>query len=162
LRRVERAAREGQSPLERLEHALHPWVSFGIMPLFALANAGVVVQWADLFDPVAVAVMLGLCVGKPLGIALACALAVGLGLVRLPRDVSWGAIIGGGFLAGIGFTMALFIAGLALEEAALDAAKIGVLVGSVISAVVGAVVLLVVLPAPGANAGSSAGTPPPR
>ncbi|GMV81668.1 MAG: Na(+)/H(+) antiporter NhaA [Planctomycetota bacterium] len=154
LERVEAASRESRSPQERLEGMLHPWVSFVIMPLFAFANAGVPVQLGAFGEPIAVAVMVGLGVGKPLGVVLACLLAVKLGIARLPERVTWSAIVAGGFLAGIGFTMALFIAGLALDAELLDTAKIGILGGSALSAVVGMVLLVAVLPKPaGAEAG---------
>ncbi|MBE7464973.1 MAG: Na+/H+ antiporter NhaA [Planctomycetes bacterium] len=146
LERLERATREARSPQERLEQALHPWVSFVIMPLFAFANAGVPVQLGAFGEPIAVAVMVGLGVGKPVGVVLACFLAVKLGLARLPERVTWSAVVAGGFLAGIGFTMALFIAGLALNEELLDTAKIGILGGSALSAVVGMALLVAVLP----------------
>lgn len=141
LRQVETAARETISPLERLEAALHPWVAFLIMPLFAFANAGVVLDLADLADPVAVAVAAGLVVGKPLGIVGFSALAVALGIARLPEGVGWGALTGGAFLAGIGFTMALFIADLALYADDLDAAKVGILGASLVCGVLGTFVL---------------------
>ena len=95
-----------------------------------------------------IAVMLGLVVGKPLGIVLACWLTVKTGLARLPQEINWGAIVGGGFLCGIGFTMALFIAELALGGEQLATVKIGVLVGSVLSAILAMGVLLVFLPRP--------------
>ena len=140
------AARESQSPLERLEAALHPWVGFAIMPLFALANAGVKVEVSALGDPIAVAVAISLFVGKPLGIVLFSWLAIVARLARLPAGVDWRAMAGAGCLGGIGFTMSLFVAGLALEGASLDAAKIGVLAGSCASAVVGYFILFSVLP----------------
>jgi NhaA family Na+:H+ antiporter len=146
LRRMETAARETLSPLERLENALHPWQSFVIIPLFALANAGVPFRLSDFGDPVAGAVALGLALGKPVGIVLFSWIAVRAGLARLPEDLSWGVLAGGGCLAGIGFTMALFIAGLALEGDALDAAKVGILGGSAISAALGLALLLALLP----------------
>jgi NhaA family Na+:H+ antiporter len=145
LRQMERATRKSISPLERLESSLHPWVGFAIMPVFALANAGVVVDPADIFNPVATAVMMGLFVGKPVGIALCSWIVVKLGLAKLPSDVGWGAIVGGGFLAGIGFTMALFISGLALGSDTLDAAKVGVMTGSLLSAVAGVSILVICL-----------------
>jgi NhaA family Na+:H+ antiporter len=148
LRKVELAARESLSPLERLEDALHPWQSFMIVPIFALANAGVVMQLDALANPVAVAVMAGLIIGKPLGILLFSFAAVQLRLAALPEGLGWGALFGGGCLAGIGFTMSLFIAALALQGAALDAARVGVLVGSALSAVAGMTILLAVLPKP--------------
>ena len=146
LQRMQVAAREAMSPLEWLEHTLHPWVSFAIIPLFALANAGVPFEVSDLGDDIAVATMLGLFVGKPIGILGASFLAVKLGLASLPQGVTWSAVLGGGFLAGIGFTMALFIAGLSLQGAALDVAKVGILTGSLASAVVGMGILVTVLP----------------
>jgi NhaA family Na+:H+ antiporter len=148
LKTVEFTAREGVSPLERLEVGLHPWVGFLVMPLFALANAGVPVEAGELTNPVALAVALGLFVGKPVGILLFSYLAVRAGFAALPRGVNWWAVLGGGCLAGIGFTMSLFVAGLAFEgrEGLLAAGKIGTLAGSVCSAVVGTVILLLALP----------------
>jgi NhaA family Na+:H+ antiporter len=149
VRRFQRATREMVSPLEYLEHLLHPWVSFVIMPLFALANAGVSVSLSDFGSPVAVAVATGLVIGKPLGIGLVSWLAVRVGLAALPEGVTWSVLLGGGLLAGIGFTMALFIAGLALDGAALDAAKVGILGASGIAAVLGMIVLTRLLPKSG-------------
>jgi NhaA family Na+:H+ antiporter len=145
LLRFRQAARETVPPVEYLETVLHPWVGFFIMPLFALANAGVPFELADFADPVAQAVAAGLVIGKPLGIIVLSFIAVRVGLARLPQGVGWGAIGGGGFLAGIGFTMALFIAGLALEGEILDAAKVGVLGASAVAAVIGLLVLSLVL-----------------
>ena len=143
--RTQFAAREAISPLLRLEHALHPWVAFVIMPLFALANAGVALTPSSLGEPVAWAVASSLAFGKPLGILLCCVLAVRVGITRLPDGVSWGMVAGGACLAGIGFTMALFlnalafpVDGFATQEAA---GKIGTLMGSVVSAALGGVVL---------------------
>src|SRR4029077_216342 len=99
---------ETVSPLEYLESTLHPWVSFVIMPVFARANAGVPLHLASFLDPVAPAVPAGLVVGKPVGILLFSWLAVRAGVARLPDAVGWRAVAGGGCLAGIGFTMALF------------------------------------------------------
>jgi NhaA family Na+:H+ antiporter len=144
--RFRQLARETVSPVEYLEGVLHPWTSFFIMPLFALANAGVPFEFADLADPVAQAVAAGLLIGKPLGIVVFSLLAVSIGLAKLPAGVSWGALTGGGFLAGIGFTMALFIAGLALEGEILDAAKVGVLGASVVAAVIGMSIMSTLLP----------------
>ena len=145
VRRVRRAARESVSPLEYLEAALHPWVAFVIMPLFALANAGVAVNPADLADRLALAVVFGLVLGKPIGIFAASWAAVRLGIGRLPDGVSWGVLLAGGVLAGIGFTMSLFIAGLALPEELLSVAKVGVLTGSLASALIGMGLLVVQL-----------------
>jgi len=135
-------ARETVSPLDRLETALHPWVAFGIMPLFALANAGVRVELSAMTEPVALAVAAGLVLGKPLGIVAFSWVAVKLGLARLPSGVNWKILLGAGFLAGIGFTMSLFIAGLALEGELLTAGKIGTLLGSALSAIFGVGLLL--------------------
>jgi NhaA family Na+:H+ antiporter len=148
LRSVELAARETLSPLERLETALHPWVSFVIMPIFALANAGVPINLRDFREPVAAAVMVGLVVGKPLGIAGCSWLAVRFGIARLPERVTWSVLTAGGILAGIGFTMALFIAGLALEGGLLNAAKVGTLSASTLCAVTGVLLLFWRLPQP--------------
>lgn len=130
-------SRETISPLDRLETALHPWVAFVIMPLFALANAGVRVEWSEMAEPVSLAVVAGLVLGKPLGIVAFSWGAVKLGLARLPTGVNWKILCGAGCLAGIGFTMSLFIAGLALEAEMLTAGKIGTLLGSLISATFG-------------------------
>jgi NhaA family Na+:H+ antiporter len=90
-------------------------------------------------------------IGKPLGIVVLSWLAIRIGLARLPEGISWGALAGGGFLAGIGFTMALFIAGLALEGETLDAAKFGILGASAVAAAIGMIVLLMLLPKPEAD-----------
>lgn len=136
------ATREAMSPLERLENGLHPWVAFVIMPLFAFANAGVEVRLDSLTESQSVAVALGLLLGKPLGILLFCLAAVRLGFAHLPSGVSWFTLVGASCLAGIGFTMSLFLASLALPEESLPAGKIGILVGSLASAVLGSILLL--------------------
>lgn len=136
------------SPLERAESALHPWVAFGIMPLFALANAGVALNLDSIFKPVTVAVALGLLIGKPAGILGFSWLAVRLGLAGGPANSSVPVVLGAGCLAGIGFTMSLFITGLALAGAELEQAKLGVLCGSTLSAVIGCALLWRFLPRP--------------
>jgi NhaA family Na+:H+ antiporter len=146
IRRLRRVTREAISPLEYLEARLHPWVGFVIMPLFALANAGVPVSLGDFAHPVALAVAAGLVVGKPLGILAFSWLAIRTGLASRPPEIGWPLLVGAGSLAGIGFTMALFIAGLALEGELLDAAKIGTLGGSVVSAALGMTLLAWHLP----------------
>jgi Na+:H+ antiporter, NhaA family len=130
------------SPVTRLESALHPYVAFGIMPLFALANAGVDLSGLDLSDsaPLAVGagVLLGLVVGKPVGIVLATFLAVRMKLSVLPAGVSWRHTLLLGLLGGIGFTMSIFISGLAFDdEALLASAKFAVLVASGVAATLG-------------------------
>ena len=136
-----------QSPLHEYEHALQPWVAYGIMPLFALFNAGVTLGGEGGFgNVVTLGAFLGLLIGKPVGITLFVAIAIALGVTRLPSGVGWAAITGVGLLGGIGFTMALFIAMLAFGESpALDQAKIGVLAASVCAAVIGYLVLRMTL-----------------
>jgi NhaA family Na+:H+ antiporter len=153
LREVQQLSREAQSPLELLTSRLHPWVAFLVMPVFALANAGVALEPATLADPlardVALAVAAGLLVGKPAGISLAALLAVRLGLAALPAGVGPGALLGTGLLGGIGFTMALFITVLAFGDPTLAAsAKVGVLAASAVAAGAGVLVLASVLPRP--------------
>lgn len=135
-------AYESISPLERLEFALHPWVAFVIVPLFALANVGVAIDASAITNPVMFAVAIGLFLGKPIGIVAFSYLGVRLGLAKLPVGVNWPIMVGAGCLAGIGFTMSLLIAGLSLDGVLLEAGKIGVLVGSLLSAVVGSALLL--------------------
>lgn len=139
-------AREGVSPLERLEIRLHPWVAFLIIPLFALANAGVSIEGGSLGSPVAIAVATGLILGKPIGIVLFSWIGTKLGVARLPSGVNWKIMLGAGCLAGIGFTMSIFITGLALQGQLLDEGKTGVLIGSAISAILGYVLLLMFMP----------------
>jgi NhaA family Na+:H+ antiporter len=156
LQRVRDLSLEAQSPLEYLTHHLHPWVAFVVMPVFALANAGVPLDATTLGDPsgmrVALAVALGLLIGKPVGIALFALAAARLGLARLPDGVGAGALLGVGLLGGIGFTMALFITALAFGEGPLAAAaKVGVLSASVLACAAGLLVLARVLPPKGGN-----------
>jgi Na+:H+ antiporter, NhaA family len=137
------AVRESVSPLERLEYALHPWVGFIIMPVFALANAGVAVQLGQVTDPTAVAVAVGLVAGKPLGIVLFSYLAVKMRLAQLPTGVTWRLLTAAGCLGGIGFTMSLFVAQLAFPDGPLlDAGKVGILTGSLASGVIGSTLLV--------------------
>ena len=139
------------APVDDLVHRLHPWVAFAIMPLFALCNAGVALDASSLGDAqtqrVAIAVVMGLLLGKPIGIALFAWLAVRSGIAELPSRVSWPQILGAGVLAGIGFTVALFIATLAFEDARFVAgAKAGILAASLLATVLGAALLARVLP----------------
>ena len=145
LEQLEFAARESVSPLHRLELSLHPWVAFVIMPVFALSNAGVQLETSALTNPVAIAVALGLFLGKPLGILLFCGIAVALKISRLPEGVNWNLFAGGACFAGIGFTMALFLTNLAFNdelEPLQPAGKIGTLIGSFLSAIAGTILLL--------------------
>ncbi len=139
LGHVDAARREAISPAESLIERLHPWVAFGIMPLFALANAGVHVEAlpADMASLAAMGgVMLGLVVGKPLGILVTCFLAVRLRVATLPAGIGARQLVVLGAVAGIGFTMSIFVASLAFTgPAQLAAAKLGVLAGSAIAAV---------------------------
>jgi NhaA family Na+:H+ antiporter len=145
------------SPLHRFEHVLAPYVAFFIMPVFALFNAGVPVlhsSEAQLVSTATLGAFFGLLIGKPVGILGFVALACMLRLTRLPSDSSWSTIVGVGCVAGIGFTMALFIANLAFADVvALDQAKIGVLAASVVAAILGLVVLNRVLPRRGTSDG---------
>ncbi len=147
-RRLAWLSREAISPLNRVEHGLHEWSSFVVLPIFALANAGIVLDSASIDaardTPVAAAVAIALVVGKTLGLTLGVFIAVSLGLSRLPPGVTWGHILGIGALAGIGFTVSLFITDLAYSDpSVVAAAKIGILVGSVVAAALGMALLLV-------------------
>jgi NhaA family Na+:H+ antiporter len=140
LQRLKIARREAIPPVVRLEVALHPWVAYGIMPLFALANAGVTLGEIDFDLPgsmnIAAGIAFGLLLGKPLGIVGTCMLGVRLGLCVLPRDVDVRGLWVVGAVAGIGFTMALFIANLAfVSPENLGVAKAAVLAGSLLSGV---------------------------
>ena len=144
--RLAAISRETISPLARLEHLLHPWTSYLIVPLFALANAGVYLRGGAIGDAagsrVTLGIVLGLVVGKTLGITLFAWLAVRLRLARLPLGVGWERIFGVAAVAGIGFTVSLFIAGLAFSDAeTLASAKVGILAGSLVAGAVGAVLL---------------------
>ncbi len=138
LHTLERACERAQTPLQRMEHALHPWVTFAIMPVFALANAGVALGGGGLGEPVSLGIILGLVVGKPLGVTLFAWLAVRAGLAAKPEGVTWRHIHGAGWLGGIGFTMSLFITGLAFAGTPFeDTAKLAILSASLIAGVAG-------------------------
>lgn len=143
---LESAAAHAASPMSRLEHLLHPWVAFMIMPVFALANAGLEIDTStiqSLDDRISLGVIFGLAIGKPIGVVLFTWLAIRLGVGTLPVGLNWRVITGGGFLAGIGFTMSLFISRLALDnEGDVDVAKAGILVASVVSALIGSILLV--------------------
>ena len=140
------------SPSRHLEHILHPWVAFGVLPLFAFANAGLPLDGVTLGDvtgTVSTGIILGLVVGKQIGVFGMTALIIGLGLARKPEGASWAMLYGVALLCGIGFTMSLFIGSLAFEHGGFSntaALKIGVISGSVASAVCGWLVLHLSLP----------------
>jgi NhaA family Na+:H+ antiporter len=135
----------GESPLRRLEAMLHPWVTFAVLPLFALANAGVPLA-AEMPSPVTLGIVLGLFVGKQAGVMAAAWLAVRSGLAVLPEGANWRSFHAAAVLTGIGFTMSLFIGTLALRPDAAQAMRTGVLAGSLLSAAVGYVLLHLACP----------------
>ncbi len=135
---------DDDSPLVHLEHTLHPWVSWGVIPIFALANAGVSVVGGDLDlgHPIVLGVAGGLVLGKSIGIPGLAWLAVRSGVAALPAGAGWLHVLGIGLLGGIGFTMSIFVAGLAFADPALyDLAKVGIIGGSLLSGTLGVVVL---------------------
>jgi Na+:H+ antiporter, NhaA family len=139
---LDHASQGVTAPVLRLEHALHNFSAFVVMPLFAFANAGVRVGGPFEHAEVTVGVLLGLVIGKPLGITAAAFGAVKSGIAQFPRGVGWGSLLGYACLAGIGFTMSLFIAMLAFDETGpVNAAKSGILAGSLLAGIAGAIVL---------------------
>jgi len=131
--------------IEGLEHRLHPWSSFMVVPLFALANAGIVID-ADSVrraasSSVALGIVLGLVVGKPLGITLATWLGTRALIGRLPEGIGWRQVVGLGAVAGIGFTVALFVDDLSFFGPTFDDAVMGILAGSLVSGLIGAAIL---------------------
>lgn len=138
-----------EPPAERLEHSLHPWTTYLILPVFALANAGLALggSLANLLDPVSLGIILGLTVGKPVGISLFAWLATRLGIAELPRGVAWPQFMSANALAGIGFTVSLFFTSAAFEDPALLAsAKLGILAASILSALLGYAALVATSP----------------
>jgi NhaA family Na+:H+ antiporter len=141
---LQRASRGVTAPVLRLEQALHNFSAFVVMPLFAFANAGVKIDLSVQHIEIGLGVLTGLVLGKPLGIMMAAIIAVKTGIATLPQAVNWRSMLGYGFLAGIGFTMSLFVAMLAFDDTALvDAAKRGIIAGSLLAGVAGAVILRV-------------------
>ena len=136
---------EGHSPLRHLEHILHPWVAFMVLPAFAFANAGVNftgMTFSSLLEPLPLGIALGLFVGKQIGVFGATFLMIKTGLARMPEGVTWGMMYGVSLLCGIGFTMSLFVGGLAFDDAShATAVRLGVLAGSLVSGAVGYLVL---------------------
>ncbi len=150
---IRREARHTVAPLQRLEFALHPYTTFVVLPLFALSNAGVRFVDGDfaaaISTPIALGVLLGLVVGKPIGIALMSFVAVKLRVADLPEGVGWRQLIGAGMLGGIGFTMSLFVASLAFRGTTeINEAKMAILLASVIAGIAGFLVLRFSSPAP--------------
>ncbi len=143
---------DGKGPLEDLEDALHPWVAYAILPLFAFANAGVPLDGLSVYtlmQPVPMGIALGLFVGKQVGIFSAAAILIGSKRVRMPEGVTWGGLYGMSILCGIGFTMSLFIGSLSFDASHADllvANRVGILTGSLVSAVVGYALLSWLLP----------------
>ncbi len=140
-----------RSPLHHLEHALHPWVAYGVLPIFAFANAGVSIltlSFADLLHPVPLGIATGLLLGNQVGIMGMSWLAVRTGIASIPEGVRWSHIYGASLISGVGFTMSLFIASLAFEQggaAYLGLERLGVLTGSLLAGLAGYVVLRLVL-----------------
>ncbi|TJY36114.1 Na+/H+ antiporter NhaA [Pontimicrobium aquaticum] len=133
-----------QSPLQHLEHSLHDWVAYVIIPIFALANAGVLISGDMTLDTALVQnIVICLVIGNSIGISSIIFIAKKLKLIEIPKDIAFKQIIGVSFLAGIGFTMSIFIASLAFADNPMyiDSAKIGILIGSLISAVTGFIIL---------------------
>jgi NhaA family Na+:H+ antiporter len=142
LQVAERAARETLSPLERLEILLHPWVGFAIIPLFAFANTGVTLSLDNIDGAITTAVLVALVIGKPVGIIVFSWLAVSSKIAARPPEVGWATLAGGGMIAGIGFTMALYIANLSFGEDLIDSAKLGIFLASAVSALAGFALLI--------------------
>ena len=144
---IEESCEKILTPLQRFEHQLHPWVAFFIIPVFALANAGMTIAGlnfiAALTSSVSLGIIVGLFIGKQVGIFAFSFIAVKLKLASLPDGINWKNLYGAGILAGIGFTMSLFIASLAFTDqpSLLDLSKIGILSGSLLSGIVGFIFL---------------------
>ena len=156
---VSRLAMWSTSPLERLERALAPWVAYVVVPVFALANAGVSLSGDAIAgvvsDPVTTGVLLGLVIGKTVGVFSFTAIAIKLGVGKLPTGTTWRHLFGLATSAGVGFTVALFVTSLSFDDAAVtDAAKVGILFGSAIAGLIG-FTLLRTAPAPAVELGTS-------
>lgn len=146
LAKMSKLYKQAGTPLQRMEHRLHSTVSFLILPLFALANSGITIDFGmlnSLFDSLSLGIIVGLCVGKPLGIVSVCWLLEKFNLAERPNNMSWKHLWASGCFAGIGFTMSIFIAGLAFDnKLLLDQAKLSIIVASLISTLAGVVLLL--------------------
>ena len=146
IQALEHVCHDLETPLQRIMHHLHPWVTFTIIPLFAFANAGVKLDFGALGQtithPIALGIILGLLLGKQMGIFGLSWLAVKTGLARLPSGVTWGHVYGASWLGGIGFTMSLFIGALGFKDPeTLELAKVGILIGSLVAGVGGYLIL---------------------
>jgi len=142
---IEESCENVTAPAHRIEHKLHPYVAFFIMPLFALANAGISLSGnfiQMLFNPVALGILAGLVLGKSMGISLAAFISTKLKIAEFPRGSSFSQVVGMAFVAGIGFTMSMFIASLSFNDAvSTNSAKTGIICGSLISAIIGLIIL---------------------
>lgn len=161
---VPMVGRNGRRLLEQMEHGLHYWVAFLIIPIFGFANAGVTLLGlspADLLQPLPLGIALGLLIGKQIGIVGFSWIAVKAGIAQLPEGVGWRKIHGLSLLAAIGFTMSLFIGNLAFTDPAMiDAVKVGVLSGSLVAAIGGYVLIRLALPDPNASSDSASSPKP--
>lgn len=153
IQSMKRLCMEAETPLQKIEDKLHPWVAFVIMPLFALANAGMVIEgnfFSSLGNPVSLGIILGLLAGKFIGVFSFTWLAIRLRMADLPEQAGWMHIIGVAVLAGVGFTMSLFVTGLAFSDPGrIDQAKYGILVASFVAGVVGILFLKMTKKRPG-------------
>jgi NhaA family Na+:H+ antiporter len=143
---LEHVTHDAMSPLQRMEHEMHPWIIYGVMPIFALANAGISLSTAELTaaisHPITIGVTMGLLIGKPLGIFLFSWLAIKLKFCDLPTGSRWSDVIGVGILAGIGFTMSIFITNLAYSDMSRIAnAKVGIFAASILAGIIGYILL---------------------
>jgi len=142
---IEKASNDATTPLQKLEHALHPITAYFILPVFALSNAGIHIEGSLLklmVHPISLGIILGLVLGKAVGITLLSRLAVSFNMADLPEGVNWRHIYGAAFLAGIGFTMSIFISGLAfVDEEYIQIAKAGIFCASFLAAIIGMTIL---------------------
>jgi NhaA family Na+:H+ antiporter len=148
IEHIKKLSLAAQTPLQKIEHSLHPWVAFIIMPLFALANAGIVIGsnfFSSLANPVSIGVIIGLVAGKFIGVLLFTWLMVKLKVAQLPQKANWAHIIGVAALAGVGFTMSLFVSALAFDKPDyIEQAKYGILIASLLAGLTGLFILKLV------------------
>jgi len=145
IQQMKKLCQDAETPLQKIEDKLHPWVAFVIMPLFALSNAGMIIHgdfFASLGNPVSIGIIIGLLAGKFIGVFSFAWLAVRFKISDLPEGVNWMHVMGVSVLAGVGFTMSLFVTGLAFADAALiNQAKYGILIASFVAGVTGVLLL---------------------